>query len=52
MLDIRPVLYVVGLLLLVLAAAMAAPVAISIADGDGDWVVFAASAAVTRNNFV
>jgi len=46
-LDIRPVLYVVGLLLLVLAAAMAAPVAISIADGDGDWVVFAASAAVT-----
>ncbi|SBW02655.1 Trk system potassium uptake protein [uncultured Alphaproteobacteria bacterium] len=47
MLDIRPVLYVVGLLLLVLAAAMALPVALSFADGGGDGVVFAAAAAVT-----
>ncbi len=47
MLDIRPVLYVVGLLLLVLAAAMAVPAAISLSDGDADWVIFALSAAVT-----
>ncbi len=46
MLDIRPVLYVVGLLLLVLAAAMAVPAAISLVDGDADWVIFALSAAV------
>lgn len=47
MLDIRPVLYVVGLLLLVLAVAMAVPVGISLSDGDGDWVIFTLSAAVT-----
>lgn len=47
MLDIRPVLYVVGLLLLVLAAAMALPVGLSLADGDGDAAVFAIAAAVT-----
>lgn len=47
MLDIRPVLYVVGLLLLVLAAAMAVPVGISLSDGDADWTIFLLSAAVT-----
>lgn len=47
MLDIRPVLYVVGLLLLVLAAAMVVPVGISLSDGDADWVIFTLSAAVT-----
>lgn len=47
MLDIRPVLYVVGTLLLVLAAAMAVPAAISLSDGDADWAIFALAAAVT-----
>ncbi len=47
MLDIRPVLYVVGLLLLVVAAAMAVPVGVSLADGDADWIIFMLSAAVT-----
>jgi trk system potassium uptake protein len=46
-LDIRPVLYVVGLLLLVVAAAMAVPVGVSLADGDADWIIFMLSAAVT-----
>lgn len=47
MLDIRPVLYVVGLLMLVLAAAMALPAGLALADGGGDALVFAVAAALT-----
>lgn len=47
MLDIRPVLYVNGLLLLVLAAAMQFPMAIELLAGRSDWSVFFASSLVT-----
>ncbi len=47
MLDIRPVLYVNGLLLLVLAAAMQLPMTIEFLSGRADWQVFFASSLVT-----
>jgi len=47
MLDLRPVLFVIGILLSVLAAAMLAPAAVDLAYGNPDWQVFLASAAVT-----
>ena len=46
-LDIRPVLYVNGLLLLVLAAAMQLPMTIEFLVGRADWQVFFASSLVT-----
>jgi len=46
-LDIRPVVFVVGLFLIVLAVAMAPAAAVSLSEGGGDWVIFAAAAAVT-----
>lgn len=47
MLDIRPVLYVNGLLLLVLAAAMQLPMAVEFLAGRADWQIFLASSLVT-----
>lgn len=47
MLDVRPILFVLGLLLSVLAAAMLVPAAVDLAAGNEDWQVFGASAAVT-----
>lgn len=47
MLDIRPVLYVNGLLLLVLAAAMQFPMIMEWLSGRSDWQVFFASSLVT-----
>lgn len=47
MLDIRPVLYVNGLLLLVLAAAMQLPMAVELLAGRADWQVFFAASLVT-----
>ncbi len=47
MLDLRPVVHVVGILLLVLATAMLIPFAVSIAYGDGHWSTYVAAAAVT-----
>jgi trk system potassium uptake protein TrkH len=40
-LDFRPILFVVGILLATLGVAMAAPCALDIADGNLDWEVFA-----------
>lgn len=45
--DIRPVLFVNGFLLLVLAAAMGLPALVDLAAGDADWKVFAVAAMVT-----
>ncbi len=47
MLDIRPVLFVIGLLLSVLAVAMLLPAMVDLTSGNQDWQVFGASAAVT-----
>ncbi|MBI2235756.1 MAG: TrkH family potassium uptake protein [Magnetospirillum sp.] len=47
MIDIRPVLFVNGFLLMVLAAAMGIPAAADFASGDPDWQVFLASALLT-----
>ena len=47
MLDLRPILSVVGILLLVLAASMAVPALLDLALGHRDWTVFAISGAVT-----
>lgn len=44
MLDIRPVFYVNGYLLLILAAAMALPVAADMAAGQTEWPAFAGGA--------
>jgi len=44
---LRPVLYVIGHLLLAFALAMMAPMALDLAQGNADWMVFATSAAVT-----
>lgn len=45
--DIRPVLYVGGILLVSLAAAMLLPALVDAASGHSDWRVFSGSAAVT-----
>ncbi|SDG41301.1 trk system potassium uptake protein TrkH [Limimonas halophila] len=47
MIDLRPVLFVIGILLSVLAAAMLVPAAVDLGYGNPDWQVFLASAAVT-----
>jgi trk system potassium uptake protein TrkH len=45
--DIRPVLFVVGVLLSALGVAMLLPAAVDIASNDADWRVFAVSSMVT-----
>ena len=47
MIDIRPVLFVNGFLLLVLAAAMGIPAVVDLLSEDVDWKVFAVSGMVT-----
>jgi trk system potassium uptake protein TrkH len=47
MVDFRPILFVMGVLLSVLAVAMAIPAAVDAASGHADWQVFAAAGAVT-----
>ncbi len=47
MLDLRPVGYVIGLLVAVLGVAMALPLLVDIAEGQGQWPVFAQSALIT-----
>jgi len=47
MIDLRPVVFILGILLSVLALAMLVPVAADLAVGHPDWEVFLASAAVT-----
>ena len=45
--DIRPVLFVCGILLTTLAVAMLLPMVVDMALGHPDWQVFLASAAIT-----
>jgi trk system potassium uptake protein TrkH len=47
LLDIRPVVSIIGLFLIVLAGFTVLPLGVSLAAGDGEWVVFAAAAAIT-----
>lgn len=47
MIDLRPVLYVAGLLLAGLAAAMLLPMTVDLIDRNIDWQVFALSTGVT-----
>ncbi|HMO07843.1 MAG TPA: TrkH family potassium uptake protein [Paracoccaceae bacterium] len=47
MIDLRPVGYVIGLLVAVLGAMMLFPLALDLASGSANWRAFAASAAVT-----
>jgi trk system potassium uptake protein TrkH len=47
MLDLRPVGYVIGLLVAVLGVAMILPMMVDLAEGRGHWPVFAESAVIT-----
>jgi len=47
MIDMRPVGYVIGLLVMALGIAMLLPLAVDIAEARGQWPVFAQSAALT-----
>ena len=47
MLDFRPIIFVIGILLTTLALAMCAPMAADLADGHSDWKVFAGSGGLT-----
>lgn len=45
--DARPVLFVIGLLLVILAVAEIIPAVADVAEGSGDWLAFAESSAAT-----
>ncbi|MBY5976679.1 TrkH family potassium uptake protein [Phaeobacter italicus] len=47
MLDLRPVGYVIGLLVAILGATMVFPLAVDLYDGQGEWPVFLESAVIT-----
>ncbi|SFO85470.1 TrkH family potassium uptake protein [Tranquillimonas alkanivorans] len=47
MIDLRPVGYVIGLLVAALGAAMAVPLAVDLAAGNGHWWVFLESTVIT-----
>ena len=47
MLDLRPILFILGLLLTTLALAMSLPALVDAATGHSDWQVFLASAGLT-----
>lgn len=47
MIKVRPILFVLGLLLCILAAAMVLPAIIDVADNNSGWQVFVASALLT-----
>ena len=47
MLDLRPILFILGLLLTTLALAMSLPALVDAATGHADWQVFLASAGLT-----
>lgn len=47
MIDLRPILLVVGILLTTLGTAMLLPALFDVAAGNDDWAVFAASSALT-----
>jgi trk system potassium uptake protein len=47
MIEFRPILYVIGVMLALLAGSMLIPALVDAADGNDDWRVFLAAAAVT-----
>ena len=47
MLNFRPILFILGLLLTTLALAMSLPALVDAATGHADWQVFLASAGLT-----
>lgn len=47
MIELRPIIFVLGILLSILAVAMVIPAAVDIAVGHPDWQVFSAAAFVT-----
>lgn len=47
MIDLRPIFFVIGILLAVLAVAMTVPATVDASLGDPDWGVFAGASAVT-----
>jgi trk system potassium uptake protein TrkH len=47
MFDIRPVAYVIGLLVAILGATMLLPMLVDIAEGRGEWYVFLQSSVLT-----
>ncbi|MGR3541088.1 MAG: TrkH family potassium uptake protein [Hasllibacter sp.] len=47
MIDLRPPLYVIGLLVAALGASMLLPMAADLAEGNGEWGVFLSSAVIT-----
>lgn len=47
MFDIRPVAYVIGLLVAVLGATMLLPMLVDLAEGRGEWHVFLQSSVLT-----
>lgn len=47
MLDVRPVGYVIGLLLMALGASMGLPLLVDLLDGNGHWPAFVESAMMT-----
>ncbi len=47
MFDLRPIFYVIGLLVAVLGATMFIPMAVDLAFGRADWMVFLQSAVIT-----
>ena len=47
MLDLRPIGYVIGLLVAMLGIAMMVPLFLDLADGNPHWAVFAESGIIT-----
>ena len=47
MIDLRPVFFIIGILMVILALAMVLPAVVDAAVGNPDWAVFVTSAAVT-----
>ncbi len=47
MIDFRPALFVIGILLTTLSVAMLAPFAVDVVDGNPDWQVFAGAGLLT-----
>ena len=48
MIDMRPVGYVIGILVVFLGLTMLAPLAVDFGQGNGHWPVFATSAALAN----